>query len=326
MTEPGHLPASAGTPDHGQDRSRDQAIVAATVPTRLVVAIPSANRPSILPETVRAIALQDRLPDLVILSLANAEDIGDLDAEALPFPVRVLMGRKGATLQRNRVLRDLEPGDIVLMLDDDFLMAPDYLRRTMEMFEADPEIVLATGTVLADGIHGPGYNHEQGQALLAKLNAGPHDDALSAAFSGYGCNFAIRNATVAAYGLDFDEVLPLYSWLEDLDFSRRIAVHGKLVKSGAMRGVHLGTKTGRTPGVMLGYSQIANPMYLVRKGSMSWRHALTMMSRNTTSNLLHSVRPPAWADFRGRLHGNLIAIGDVLRGRDSPARVLELKT
>lgn len=291
---------------------------------RLVVAIPSTGRAPILPDTVRAIALQEKLPDLLILSLVSPDDIGDLDPETLPFPVSVVYGRKGATAQRNRVFEECNPDDVVLMLDDDFLMAPDYLQKTLEVFRDDPEVVLATGTVLADGIRGPGYDHEQGRALLAKLNTDSLPATVKPAFSGYGCNFAFRVSVVAAYELWFDEDLPLYSWLEDVDFSRRIARYGKLVKSGAMRGVHLGTKTGRTPGVKLGYSQIANPVYLLRKGSMTLGHTLEMTSRNTLSNLGHSFQPRPYADFRGRLKGNLIAIADLLRGRISPGRILDL--
>jgi len=291
---------------------------------RLVVAIPSTGRAQILPDTVRAIALQDRLPDLLILSLAFPEDIGELDIETLPFPVEVVMGRKSATAQRNRVFEELNPDDIVLMLDDDFLMAPDYLQKTLAVFQDDAEVVLATGTVLADGIRGPGYSHEQGRALLAELNTDSLPDTRAPAHSGYGCNIAFRVSVVAAYELWFDEDLPLYSWLEDVDFSRRIAQYGTLVKSGAMRGVHLGTKTGRTPGVRLGYSQIANPVYLLRKGSMTIWHVLEMTSRNMLSNLTHSVRPPPYVDFRGRLKGNLIALADLLRGKVSPDRILDL--
>lgn len=333
MSQKGNVLEWTGRASDLPDRSRENLgpagpIVvdpeAPAVTLRLVVAIPSANRPSILPDTVRSIARQKRLPDLMILSLSSPDDIGDLDPKSLPFPVRVVWGRKGATAQRNRVFEELNPDDIVLMLDDDFLMAPDYLEKTLEVFVNDPDVVLATGTVLADGINGPGYNHAQGVELLAERNVDTLPTGLTPAFSGYGCNFAFRVAVVAAYELWFDEELPLYSWLEDVDFSRRIARHGKLVKSGAMRGVHLGTKTGRTAGVRLGYSQISNPVYLLRKGSMTLRHTLFIASRNILSNLGHSVSPPEWADFRGRLKGNVLAIWDLVRGRVSPGRILDL--
>lgn len=290
---------------------------------RLVVAIPSTGRARILPDTVRDIALQRKLPDLLILSLAVPEDIGDLDIEALPFPVMVVMGRKGATAQRNRVLRECTRDDIVLMLDDDFLMAPDYLQRTRDVFLDDPAVVLATGTVLADGIRGPGFDHAEGRALLAALNTPDLRDGIKPTFSGYGCNFAFRVSPVIDHDLWFDEDLPLYSWLEDVDFSRRIARHGKLVKSGAMRGVHLGTKTARTPGVRLGYSQIANPVHMFRKGSLTFGRVLLQAGRNVASNMVHSVLPRPYTDFRGRLKGNLIAMLDLVRGQIAPARMLD---
>jgi GT2 family glycosyltransferase len=290
----------------------------------MVVSIPSTGRAPILRDTVRAIALQNRWPDLLILSLVDPEDFTGLDPDSLPFPCKVVYGRKGATAQRNRVFEECKPDDIVLMLDDDFLMAPDYLEKTLEVFQNDPEVVLATGTVLADGIIGPGYSFEQGSALLTGLNTDDLSDAVTPVYSGYGCNFAFRVSVVAAYELWFDEDLPLYSWLEDLDFSRRIASFGKLVKSGAMRGVHLGTKTARTPGVRLGYSQISNPIYLFDKGSMTLQHVLWIAGRNMVSNILHSFQPRPYADFRGRLKGNMIAFSDLFRGRLSPGRILEL--
>ena len=292
---------------------------------RLILAIPSTDRPTILPATVRAIAAQERLPDLVLLSVTSLSDIGDLAPDALPFPIEILIGPRGATRQRNRAIDATRAGDILLFLDDDFLMAPDYLRRTEDLFLTHPDVVVATGTVLADGILGPGFDVATGQRLLAERAAHPAGNGLSGTYSGYGCNMALRAGTLLAWGLRFDEALPLYSWLEDVDLSRRIARHGRIVKSAGMRGVHLGTKTGRTPGLYLGYSQIANPVYLLRKGTITPRHALELMARSAASNLLRSIKPPPWADYRGRLRGNLLAMLDVLRRRDSPERILDLR-
>lgn len=295
------------------------------LPTRLVIGIPTTGRPTILPDTVRAIARQSRLPDLVLLSVAAEADLGDLDRSTLPFPIEVLVGPKGATIQRNRMMHLLSREDVLLLLDDDFLMETDYVANTLAIFRQNPHVVIATGTVLADGIRGPGYDHARGESILAERAASPKAETLAPKYAGYGCNMAFRASVALDHALTFDEALPLYSWLEDVDFSRRLAVHGEVVKAGHMRGVHLGTKTGRTPGVFLGYSQIANPVYLRRKGTMARWHAYELMSRNMASNLMHAFRPPAWADYRGRLKGNLIAILDVLRGRDAPDRITQLK-
>ncbi|WP_367715613.1 hypothetical protein AB2N04_16470 [Nitratireductor sp. GISD-1A_MAKvit] len=132
---------------------------------------------------------------------------------------------------------------------------------------------------------------------------------------------AVRMSTVRGYGLRFDENLPLYGWLEDVDFSRQIARHGRIVRSPRLHGVHLGTKTGRTSGVRLGYSQIANPFYLMRKRTMSPGQAAPQIARNLAANALRALYPEPWVDRRGRLVGNIRAVGDLMRGRLAPQNV-----
>lgn len=140
----------------------------------------------------------------------------------------------------------------------------------------------------------------------------------------YGCNMAFRMEPVRRHGILFDENLPLYGWQEDLDFSRRLADHGTVVMSNGLRGVHLGAKFGRTSGVRLGYSQIANPIYLIRKGTITRKHAIGLMRRNLTANLMRSFRPEPWVDRRGRLKGNMLAVVDLLMRRISPLRILQI--
>lgn len=289
---------------------------------RVVIGIPTAARPEIVAETVRRIAEQDRLPDAVYLSVSDLCFTGGVEAEPLPFPVKVLTGSKGLSRQRNRILNELGADDLLLFLDDDFLMAPDYLAEVERIFDSHPEIVLLTGTLVADGILGPGLNHVQGQALLDAALETPVRRELAPEHTGYGCNTAIRMAPVLKERLHFDEHLPLYSWLEDVDFSARLQPFGRFVRPTSLRGVHLGTKTGRTPGKNLGYSQIANPIYMLRKGTMSWRRARNLMVRHIGSNLLGTVRPRPWADYRGRLIGNLTALLDLCLGRCDPQRIL----
>jgi hypothetical protein len=122
----------------------------------------------------------------------------------------------------------------------------------------------------------------------------------------------------------FDENLPLYGWLEDLDYSSRFRTVGRVVKTNLCVGVHLGVKTGRTPGVRLGYSQIANPLYLAAKGTMERRDAVIMAVKNVMANSVRSLRPEPLVDRRGRLKGNLFAVADLVLGRLHPARILSL--
>lgn len=145
-----------------------------------------------------------------------------------------------------------------------------------------------------------------------------------AAYNAYGCNMAIRMAPVRQHGLRFDETLPLYGWLEDVDFSRRLAPYGKIVKSPSLCGVHLGVKSGRNSGLKFGYSQIANPLYMVRKRTLSPARALAQISRNLCMNRLKLRAPEPWIDRAGRWRGNRLALADMLRGRLSPQRILEM--
>jgi GT2 family glycosyltransferase len=144
-------------------------------------------------------------------------------------------------------------------------------------------------------------------------------------FSGYGCNMALRLAPMRAHGLRFDERLPLYGWQEDVDLSRRLAAHGRVVKLQRARGVHLGVKQGRGSGLRLGYSQVANPLYLSgKKCGYPWRRALSHLGCNLAMNLARAAWPEPYVDRRGRLRGNLLALRDLLLGRMVPERVLEL--
>jgi hypothetical protein len=89
-------------------------------------------------------------------------------------------------------------------------------------------------------------------------------------------------------------------------------------------GVHLGVKRGRVSGRKLGYSQVINPLYLVRKKTMPLRDALRHVVRNVASNMVRSFAPEPWVDRRGRLRGNLIGVCDFLRGRLTPERAERL--
>ena len=134
----------------------------------------------------------------------------------------------------------------------------------------------------------------------------------------------VRLATIRKHGLRFDETLPLYGWYEDWDFSRQLAFFGSVVHISNACGVHLSTKVGRIPGVRLGYSQVANPIYLARKGTFRWSHVFRFIVGPCLKNLVRSLRPEAYVDRLGRFYGNLAAFRDLCAGRLSPEQILDL--
>ncbi len=291
------------------------------VSMRIAVGIPTRGRPAILAETLRELSRQTRPPDRVIVCHVDDDDV---DA-ARPCPgVEFVVGPPGSSHQRNAILDHAACCDAVLFLDDDFFPAPRYIEATLAAFAIDPAIVLTTGCVLADGIRGPGLTPAQARRILQDHVGAPPCADLVPTFNGYGCNMAIRLEPARRHALRFDERLPLYAWYEDIDFSRRLSRLGTLMEVGAACGVHLGVKSGRTSGRRLGYSQVANPVYLWRKGTYPLRHALRSIGRHLLVNAARSLRPEPWVDRRGRLRGNALALLDLLRGRSRPERILEL--
>ncbi|SKA32916.1 glycosyltransferase family 2 protein [Consotaella salsifontis] len=298
---------------------------------RLAVGIPTIGRPAIVRGALRELMDQTRLPDLVVICASRPEDVEGLAAD--PASTRIVFSTPGASRQRNAIIDAAKDCDVIVFLDDDFLMQPDYLAETEQAFLGEPALVVTTGTVIADGIGGPGLELEDGRVLLdadRKLRstrpatAQPRD---APTFCGYGCNLAFRVEVANRHGIRFDDRLPFYSWQEDVDFSRRLGLHGKIVRLGRARGVHLGTKVGRGSGVRLGYSQIVNPLYLAHNSRgriYPYGYALVRIVRNLSANLLRSIRPEPYIDRRGRLRGNMTALGDVLRGRLEPERAAGL--
>lgn len=291
---------------------------------RLIVSIPTTNRPEIVVPTVLDIARQKRFPDLVNVVVARADDIDAQKIADLPFPVCIVQSERGTCIQRNTALSMLHEDDVLLYLDDDFLMAPDYLANLEHLFKTRKDVVMATGTVLADGIHGPGISHLRGLSMVSRT-APTNSPDITDVYNCYGCNMALRAAPALLDKIIFDTRLKLYAWLEDVDFSRQMAAHGRIVRSSNLRGVHLGTKVGRSSGLRVGYSQIANPVYLNKKGTMAFNRALNIMWRNLASNFVRSFKAEPEIDRFGRLKGNLHAFGDLARGRLNPEEVARFK-
>jgi GT2 family glycosyltransferase len=279
----------------------------------------TANRPETLSKTLACLERQTVRPATIILSCVKETDAPSDDRRD---DVIFITGKAGLTKQRNAALRNLpENASVVAFFDDDFVPHPRWIEMVEKIFNTYPDIVVVTGSLIADGINGPGYTFEQAWDFIEKANdAGL--DWIEENFSPYGCNMAFRRSALG--DIWFDERLVLYGWQEDRDFGARVAKRGRAVRVGGALGVHLGIKGGRVSGVRLGYSQVINPVYLYRKGTMAFMTAVTHMAKNCASNLIRSSFPEPYIDRRGRLRGNCIALFDLIRGRLIPERASQL--
>jgi hypothetical protein len=295
-------------------------------PLRIAVGIATAGRRQVLSRSIELVLGQTFRPERILVSPVRAADVDLSKLFAGNVPSQVLIGAVGLPAQRNLILKGAKDADVIVFFDDDFFPCADYLDQVERLFRTQPEIIALTGRPIIDGVNGPGLGVDDALNHIAELNGThPANDGQFETYGTYGCNMAFRLEPIRAYNLSFDENLPLYGWQEDIDFSRRLAGFGKIVDSRRLRGIHLGTKEGRGSGLRFGYSQIANPFYLARKGSICWRYALSLMWRNIAANAIRSFWSEKWIDRRGRLRGNLRALLDLLMGRIAPQRIINLR-
>ncbi|HEY1611881.1 MAG TPA: glycosyltransferase family 2 protein [Paraburkholderia sp.] len=289
---------------------------------RVAVAIATKGRPAATEWVVRLLARQTVRPDQVILSGSCEADIGPYDADGLR--VDELIGSAGSSVQRNRALDALAPDiDLVIFFDDDFAPERHWIEQCARVFAADPALAGLSGRTLRDGATGQSIPWDEAVALVdGAQDAALQRPPLEPCTSLYGCNMACRVQSIA--DLRFDERLVLYGWLEDKDFSRRLARHGRLARCDYLLGVHLGMRGGRVSGRKFGYSQVVNAVYLHRKGVMSRKEALSNVVRALGMNCVKSVRPEAHLDRRGRLIGNVIGIAEMCAGSVNPERAARL--
>lgn len=289
---------------------------------RIAVVVASVGRPDEVGDLVENLERQTLAPVTIVLSVSEEADLPEASRRG---NARVVMGELGLPKQRNTGMRAvLDDCDLIAFFDDDYLMARTSLERLADFFTENEDVVGVNGALLADGISRGGVPRSDAIDLISRYesNAEPDPTILDDLEGLYGCNMVYRSSAIG--DLEFDENLPLYGWQEDVDFANRLLPVGRLVRTNVFAGVHRGVTRGRTSGVRLGYSQIANPIYLAQKGSMSLWFATRLILRCFIANHVHGVAPEPWVDRRGRVKGNWLAIRDIMKEQLSPMRVLEI--
>lgn len=292
-----------------------------TVRQSICVVFATVGRPAEIAKWTSLLQRQSRPPDQVIYSVAGPDDLPPVQ-DLFPGST-VVYGDRGLAKQRNRGLeRALESSDIIVFFDDDFVPCDGWLADVSLAFASQPDVVGIDSLVIADGVKSAEIPFQEAVDRVRGFASGAEDGKPPVRQTGlYGCNMAFRSAAIGP--LRFDENLPLYGWQEDVDFSSRLGRHGTLIRISSSFGVHRGVKGARLNGFRLGYSQVANPLYLLKKGSLSRKFALTLILRNMTMNHLKSFFPEPMIDRRGRLRGNWRAIIDLLSHRMDPRRILD---
>jgi cellulose synthase/poly-beta-1,6-N-acetylglucosamine synthase-like glycosyltransferase len=299
------------------------------------VVVATKGRPRETRRLLDHLERQTLAPRFTVVVGAETTDLAGIEGHATVADERgacVLAPRAGLTTQRNYGLGVLEQKGLFAarrepffcaFFDDDFRPADDWLEMAAQRFRRGGAVGL-TGCVLADGIKKCGLAEDDAAAFLAGQRlpephwaSGANERELG---STYGCNMAFVDGVVRS--VRFDENLPLYGWQEDRDYTGLASALGRVIYFPLCRGVHLGVRAGRVSGFKFGYSQIANPVYLMRKGTVRFAPGFRLLSRALGANLVYSVVGPKHTDYPGRLKGNLDALWDLVRLRSHPQNIL----
>lgn len=295
---------------------------------KIAAIICTVNRPSVLHDTVLSITRQSVVPAQILIASPESRHVL---SETLAIPgIEFVLAPIGASKQRNaglgRIVQDI---DLVAFLDDDIELSRNYFAEMARLFVEYSEVIVASGRMLHDGGRGAGIRREEARRLCSEYDQkSTANDPVSfrAVDSGYGCNMVIRNRDAGAYR--FDEGLPLYSWLEDRDFSHR-CTRGKCppVELKNSVAVHLGWRSGRVSGARLGFSTVVNPVYLMRKaGTFSFAHIVVhYWLRCLVGNVLGILTRDKDFDRWGLLKGNLLGYWHLLSGKCDPEHILQMQ-
>lgn len=204
---------------------------------RISVIVPTLHRAQQLEQFIRSLSAQSQLPDELIVIDASTDGktfnvLSRLQAK-LGFRVNCLKSRPKATEQRNLGFMHSN-GEYLFFFDDDVILDSNYIRVMMETFTTMTDWNLG-------GLTGKVTNIELGGSRLEKLLkrlffltdfGGGHikpsgfpalscgDDARSIGFLS-GCNMVIPREVFSRFR--FDDNLPGYGYMEDVDISCRIA-------------------------------------------------------------------------------------------------------
>ena len=292
----------------------------------IAIIIATKDRPKILAETLQSIKRQTRRTARFYVSVSSLEDVPQGNSAE---GVTVLVGPPGASAQRNTAIRQV-PLDVkyIAFFDDDMEIHPSYLENAVSFLEKNPDVVAVSGAMLADG----NISRDAARALLEQDATWMSDPSLrdrGRFHLLYACNAVVRSGPLRE--TLFDENLPLCSYCEDYDLSLRLKKFGRVGRLSNAIGVHLQTQAARVSGKRYGYAMVANNRYFLQKGvchlAAPWsyvRFMLIIVLKRLCMNLGNALSGQFKRDPWGQIQGNLLALVDIICGRSSPNRILDL--
>lgn len=283
----------------------------------LAIIIPSYGRKALLENTLHVLLAHVNAADKIVVVTCRDEDQPAIESPKLIK----LNGRKGSCCQRNQGLDFLktscQPYEAVLFIDDDIILAADFVENLLHLHSKHPTVSGFTVNVLADGALTGELSFHSAEAIANAWQAPLGFESLILSKVPYG-GISMKGDLLGQ--IQFDERLAEYGFMEDLDFFVRLRRFGPTGYAHNCGLVHLAAGSGRTNERKLGFSQIMNPLYLAQKGSLSFTDCLKHISKVMAANLCGAIN----SRRRQRLVGNILAWGYLLRKGTSPEIVAKV--
>lgn len=202
---------------------------------RVLVIIASKGRPA---DVARLLPYLKRLRGNVdcLLSVTSPADLPDVDLS----DVTVIQGPAGSSVQRNAGIDWAGTRySFLVFFDDDFAPELTWIETMVALLYQNPNLASATGKVLHDGMVTPGVTWDDVPMLIDNSPiTGESQPTYTCVENPFGGHMIVR--TEALQGCRFDERLPLYGWLEDLDMGGQLRRKGwDIGCCPQARGVHI---------------------------------------------------------------------------------------
>jgi cellulose synthase/poly-beta-1,6-N-acetylglucosamine synthase-like glycosyltransferase len=179
----------------------------------LTVIIPAHNEEQGLPATLRSIAAQSTPPEkIIVVDDASTDRTGEV---AAAFGVTVLrpphnLGSKAKA--QNHALPYCDT-DLVLAVDADTILAPDYIETIKPVFD-DPDVGVAAGNVQTRFTRTPWERGRSTEYLFGFHWHRPIQNLANSPMVCSGCCSVFRRSTLTAFG-----GFPERTIVEDMDFT-----------------------------------------------------------------------------------------------------------
>lgn len=300
----------------------------ASMSLTLSLIICTKDRKEILWKTLDSIFQQSYLPDEIIIIDDGNLPVEELKSFVTPHISKYLYIKKdtpGLTFSRNLGV-DYAKGEIILFLDDDVLLDPNYIEEIMSIYANDKDqlIMGVTGSLKYEYNPGviaflrffcmdgttPGKTLPSGFGVLVR--EGAIHNVMDVQWLA-GCNMSYRRDVFNDNR--FDQTLGKYAWGEDKDFSYRLSKKYRLVATPLAKLTHLKASSGRINREHFGYMEIYNSYLFFRKNmapkmtnwlALFWAFAGILL-KNSINLINFNKRSQMARQLSGNIRG-LIAI------------------